>query len=140
MTNREKRRSREHAFLMMYQYDLLKIPPDEVVSKYWEEQKEDEKVKMAANQLLKGTVENLKTVDMEIARYLRKGWTIPRLIPIDRSILRTAAYEILMGNLSPVEAVINDAVSLAKVYSENDKSPKFINAILDKVAKSKGNK
>ena len=52
---------------------------------------------------------------------------------MDRSILRVATYELLKENISPPEAVINDAVELAKVYGEDEKSYKFINAILDKV-------
>jgi len=137
MTNRDKKRAREHAYLMMYQYDLGGLPPEEIALNYWEDNKESEEIRQMATYLLKKTVENLKNVDMEISKYLKKGWLISRLMPMDRSILRVATYEILKENFSPIEAVINDAVDLAKVYGEDEKSPKFINAILDKVAKSK---
>ena len=137
MTNRDKKRAREHAFLMMYQYDIGGLPPGEIALNYWEDNKESEEIRQMATYLFKKTVENLKNVDMEISKYLKKGWLISRLMPMDRSILRVATYEILKEKFSPVEAVINDAVDLAKVYGEDEKSPKFINAILDKVAKSK---
>jgi N utilization substance protein B len=137
MTNRNKKRAREHAYLMMYQYDVGGLPPEEIVLNYWEDNKEGKDIKQMATYLFQKTIENLKNVDTEISRYLKKGWLVPRLMPMDRSILRVATYEILEENLSPVEAVINDAVDLAKVYGEDEKSPKFINAILDKVAKSK---
>ena len=137
MTNRDKKRAREHAFLMMYQYDFGGLPPEEIALNYWEDNEESEEIRQMATYLLKKTVENLKNVDMEISKYLKKGWLISRLMPMDRSILRVATYEILKENFSPVEAVINDAVDLAKVYGEDEKSPKFINAILDKVAKGK---
>ena len=133
MTNREKREARKHACLMLYQYDIGSFSPEEVVTNYWEEEKASPQVKEMAETLFKRTVENLKNVDMEIARFLRKGWVVSRLLPMDRSILRVATYEILNENFSPPEAVINDAVEIAKVYGEDEKSPKFINAILHRV-------
>ncbi|MEO2069570.1 MAG: transcription antitermination factor NusB [Desulfurobacteriaceae bacterium] len=139
MTNKDKMKAREHAFLMMYQYDLGKLSPEEVILNYWEDNKEKEEVKQMANRLFEKAVKNQKSIDMEISKYLKKGWFISRLLPMDRSILRVATYEILNENYSPVEAVINDAIELAKVFGEDPKSSKFINAILDKIAKSKAN-
>ncbi|RUM45827.1 MAG: transcription antitermination factor NusB [Desulfurobacterium sp.] len=138
MTNREKKEAREHACLMMYQYDVGNFSPDEVVSNYWEERSASPQVKQMAELLFKRTLENLKKVDMEISRYLKKGWVVSRLLPMDRSILRVATYEILNENFSPPEAVINDAVDIAKVYGEDVKSPKFVNAILDRVKSESG--
>ena len=57
---------------------------------------------------------------------------------MDRSILREATNEILYEEISPAEAVINDAVEIAKVYGEDAKSPKFINAVLDKIKRDAG--
>jgi len=140
MTNKDKRKAREHAFLMMYQYDLGKLFPEEIIFNYWEDNREKEEVKEMANRLFRRTVETLKLADMEISKHLKKGWFISRLLPMDRAILRVAVYEILNENFSPCEAVINDAIDVAKVFGEDPKSPKFINAILDKIASSKENK
>ncbi|ADY73519.1 NusB antitermination factor [Desulfurobacterium thermolithotrophum DSM 11699] len=137
MTNRDKKKAREHAYLMMYQYDLGGLSPEEIAFNYWEDNKESEEIKQMATYLFKKTVENLKNIDIEISRHLKKGWLISRLMPMDRSILRVATYEISNESFSPIEAVINDAVDAAKFYGEDEKSPKFINAILDKVAKNK---
>jgi N utilization substance protein B len=133
MTNRDKKEAREHACLMMYQYDIGGFSPDEVISTYWEEKSVSPEVKQMAELLFKRTVENLKNVDMEISRHLKKGWFVSRLLPMDRSILRVATYEILNESISPPPAVINDAVEIAKAYGEDEKSPKFINAILDRI-------
>ena len=131
MTNRDKRKAREHACLMAYQWDIAELPPEEVSLRYWEENSDKEEVVKAANRLFLETVSRLKEVDGEIAKHLKKGWFVSRLLPMDRAILRVATYEILHGDLSPAEAVINDAVEIAKLYGEDPRSPSFINAVLD---------
>ncbi|MEO2082681.1 MAG: transcription antitermination factor NusB [Desulfurobacteriaceae bacterium] len=133
LTNRDKRKAREHAYLLMYQYDLSGLLPEEVLENYWEEVKEKEEVKDLAVRLFKGTLDNLEKVDREISKHLKKGWYIERLLPMDRSILRVSTYELMMEDVSPPEAVINDAVGLSKEYGEDVKSPAFINAVLDSV-------
>lgn len=139
MTNRDKRRARHHAYLMLYQWDISSLSPEEISSLYWEEVEETSpQVKELAKRLFKSTVENLESVDAEIEKHLKEGWKVSRLLPVDRSILRGATYEILNWNLSPAEAVINDAVEFAKLYGEDPKSPAFINAVLDKVKRDVG--
>jgi len=136
LSNKEKRRARKHAILMVYQHELSKISPEEVENSYWDDNKENENVKLMASKLFRGTLKNIKLIDIEIAKHLKKGWTIKRLLPIDRSILRVSVYEILNEKISPAGAIINDAVEIAKKYGE-EKSPKFVNAILDRIAKEK---
>ncbi|WP_456456661.1 transcription antitermination factor NusB [Thermovibrio sp.] len=134
MTNKEKRRARHHAYLMAYQWDLGSLEPQEVSLNYWEEVDEPSfAVKEVAERLFRKTVENVEKVDSIVSKYLKRGWTVSRLLPVDRSILRVATYELLSEDLSPAEAVINDAVEFAKLYGEDPKSPAFINALLDRI-------
>ena len=143
LSSPEKKRAREHAYLIAYQVDVSGFSPEEVAETYWEELEEERgkekpEVKELAERLVKETYRNLFEVDSTIARHLKKGWVIDRLLPMDRSILRVATYELLKEEISPPEAVINDAVELAKEYGEEEKSYKFINAILDKVKQDAG--
>ncbi|ADU96876.1 NusB antitermination factor [Thermovibrio ammonificans HB-1] len=139
LTNREKKKAREHACLIMYQVDVGNLPLKEVTENYWSDfGKEKEEIKELSEYLVKKTIEHLEEVDRAIGKHLKKGWVIERLLPMDRSILRVASYEILNEEISPPEAVINDAVEIAKSYGEDEKSPKFINAILDKVKRDAG--
>jgi N utilization substance protein B len=58
---------------------------------------------------------------------------VAQLSPIDRNILRLAIRELLVDNETPVRAVINEAVELAKQFgSEN--SAKFVNGVLGSVS------
>ena len=143
LSNPEKKRAREHAYLIAYQTDVSGFSPQEVAETYWEELEEErgeekKEVKELAEKLVYGTFRNLLEVDSEISKHLKKGWVIDRLLPMDRSILRVATYELLKEEISPAEAVINDAVELAKEYGEDEKSYRFINAILDKVKRDVG--
>ena len=64
---------------------------------------------------------------------LAPAWPARRQAAVDRAILRLAHYQMYRPGALP-KVIVNDAVELAKQYS-TDKSPSFINALLDKVLK-----
>jgi transcription antitermination protein NusB len=64
---------------------------------------------------------------------LAPTWPSHRQAAVDRAILRLAHFEMVSGRTSPKIAV-NEAVELAKEFS-TDKSPAFVNGLLDKVLK-----
>ena len=64
---------------------------------------------------------------------LAPDWPTSRQPPIDRAILRLAWFEMTTGR-NPPAIVINEAVELAKQFSD-EKSPPFINGVLDRIAK-----
>ena len=68
-----------------------------------------------------------------IATDLAPGWPTSRQPAVDRAILRLAYYEMSSG-LTPPKVAINEAIELAKRYS-TERSPAFINGILDKMYK-----
>ena len=69
----------------------------------------------------------------QIANKYLEDWTIERLDKTGASILRMALYEIKYTE-TPRVVVINEAVELAKKYSD-DSDRKMINAVLDRVVK-----
>ncbi|SNR68647.1 transcription antitermination factor NusB [Desulfurobacterium atlanticum] len=138
LTNKQKREARTHAVLMLYQYDIGNFSPEEVKELYREEAEVSSlEVFKAAQELFERTLRNLENIDKTIAKYLKKGWKVERLLPLDRAILRVATEELLNGSFSPQAAIINDAVEIAKDYGEDERSPKFINAILDRISKER---
>ena len=62
-------------------------------------------------------------------------WNIDRLDKTGATILRIGIYE-LMYTDTPSLVVINEALELAKKYSD-DAVRKMINAVLDKISKDK---
>ncbi len=62
------------------------------------------------------------------------NWSWERLLAVDKNILRLATYELLFEEFVPIEVTLNEAVEIAKAYG-TDKSGKFVNGILDVIAK-----
>ncbi len=92
------------------------------------------------NEFVKDTVYGVITYQNELDDLANKhldGWKIDRLGNTDKAILEMGLYELLYTN-TPSVVSINEAIELAKVYSD-DSVRKMINAILDKVLKEKEN-
>lgn len=64
---------------------------------------------------------------------LAPTWPASRQAAVDRAILRLAHYE-MTSTKTPPKVVVNEAIEFAKVFS-TEKSPSFINGLLDKVLK-----
>ena len=88
-----------------------------------------------ARGLIEGVLAQQDEIDRVIAR-AAPAWPVDQLAPIDRNILRLAIREMLGDNGTPVRAVINEAVELAKSYGGTD-GFKYVNGVLDKLAADK---
>jgi transcription termination factor NusB len=62
---------------------------------------------------------------------LAPEWPAHRQPAVDRAILRLAHYELTLGR-TPAKLVLSEAIELARHFS-TDKSPAFVNGLLDKV-------
>jgi len=58
------------------------------------------------------------------------AWSIARMPPVDRNILRLGLHELLEHPETPPEVTINEAVDLAHHLADKD-SPGFVNGVLD---------
>lgn len=86
------------------------------------------------NEFIKDTVYGVITYKNEIdelANKHLKDWTIDRLGNTDGAILRIGIYELVYSD-TPAVVAINEAIELAKLYSDDDVR-KMINATLDKI-------
>ena len=75
------------------------------------------------NEFVKEVVYGIVTYKNEIDKlankYIKKGWTIDRLGHTDQAILRIGIYE-LMYTDTPDIVAINEAIELAKLYSDEE--------------------
>ncbi len=85
---------------------------------------------------LRGIQQHLEQLN-DLIRNHAKGWTLERLVSVDRNILRLGLYELLYTD-TPHEIIINEAVELAKRFG-TEHSASFVNGILDQVWKQKTN-
>ena len=72
-------------------------------------------------------------LDGRIERHAH-GWTLDRIAPLERSIMRVALFELLHREDIPNEVAIDEAVEAAKELCGAD-APKFVNGILGSVQK-----
>lgn len=82
---------------------------------------------------VKEVIEKKDELDEIVSPHL-KNWTLDRLLKTDRIILRMATYELKYTD-TPEKVIFNEAVEIAKVYSDDDQY-KFINGVLSSLSKS----
>ena len=83
-----------------------------------------------------GVITNRDKIDEYANKYLN-NWTLDRLGNTDQAILRMAINELMYSD-TPEIVVINEAIELAKLYSD-DAVKGMINSVLDKIYKSEKN-
>lgn len=69
----------------------------------------------------------------ELARQTAE-WSMHRLTPVDRNILRVALAELDLKQVPP-KVIINEAIEIAHEYGTAD-SPRFLNGVLDGIWKA----
>lgn len=119
---------------LLYAYDLGNQSIADFSDEILEEKKIRNRQRDFALDLFKGVTEHLAQVDEAIVKHL-KDWDFDRLGSIERATLRLGAYEIMFGELDSA-VIINEAIEVAKAFG-SEQSPKFINGVLDAIAKDK---
>lgn len=128
-----RRKARESALQMMFAADVIKVESNVLTHDYWNELGEtdiDEKTRDFANNLVRGALKNLASIDDKI-RTRAEHWRIERMAIVDRNVLRLAVYEFLFED-TPHTVVINEALEIARRFSTFE-ATQFINGILDAI-------
>jgi N utilization substance protein B len=115
---------RRQAVFALYQQDLTQRPLDELLGR---------DARPFTKALAHAVEDNVEELDALIERHAT-GWTLDRIAPLEKAILRVALLEIAFADTVhetelPVEAAIDEAVETAKVYCGAD-APGFVNGIL----------
>jgi N utilization substance protein B len=131
--HRKRTQARECALQILYQYEMNPEPMPEILKKFWSQQDEtfSEEIRTFAEKLALGTVEHQAEIDKVLERYA-DNWELARMAMIDRNIMRFATYELLYLADVPPKVTLNEAVNLAKKFSQEE-SGKFVNGVLDKI-------
>ena len=132
-----RRRARECTVQALYSWYVSQNDPAEVELTFITEQDLKGVDIPYFRKLFRQTVDNLESVDAIIAPALdRKS---EELTPIEKAILRLAAYELKFETDVPYKVVINEAIEVAKTFGAEE-SHKYINGVLDKIAPMLGRK
>ena len=128
-----RRKARELALQMLFQWEQGKHSPQHVVQSFLRTLKTDPDVEQFAQELFEGTVAEVEVLDQHV-REQAKNWRLERMAAVDRNLLRLAAYELVHHPETPPAVVINEALEIARRYSDKD-SVDFVNGVLDAIRK-----
>ncbi|HHU16390.1 MAG: transcription antitermination factor NusB [Kiritimatiellae bacterium] len=154
-----RRQGREWALQMLFQADMNPgLDIEKSIPKFWRQQytckveeAEDRDVELPASKkpvedrvappkirdftekLVRGVLGHLDEIDDKLAAYT-KNWPLYRMGTVERNVLRLAFYELLYCSDVPPAVVLNEAIDLAKYFSNTD-SGRFVNGILDRLNK-----
>ena len=131
-----RRKSRELALQMLYQYDVTGAPPERIFESFEDLRKVARETRDYAEDLVRGTVAQRDDIDRMITEQA-ENWRLERMPMVDRNILRLAVHEMLHVSDTPPAVVIDEALEIAKRFS-TPKSPQFVNGILDGILKRQG--
>ncbi|HNT97697.1 MAG TPA: transcription antitermination factor NusB [Elusimicrobiales bacterium] len=131
----KRRLARENCLQSLYLTDSGVMTPEEVLAVF---QKGDfareGKVFEFYKDIFLTTFSSTTRID-SIIRSTSRNWEIDRMAVIDRCILRLAVCELAILRDAPPPVIIDEAIELAKKYS-TEKSGKFVNGVLDSIARS----
>ncbi len=110
---------RRAAVVALYQADVTGRPLSELV---------DPGATTFTRELTHGVERERESLDTQIERHA-VGWSLDRIAPLERNILRVALYELLHRDDVPAEVAIDEAIEAAKEFCGAD-APGFVNGIL----------
>ncbi len=84
--------------------------------------------------LMETAVDDQAMIDQMTDRALVAKWPIARIDPTWRALFRAAGAEFVQKQ-TPPKVVISEFVSIAEAFSADGKEPKFVNAVLDHMAR-----
>jgi N utilization substance protein B len=123
---------RRAAVFALYQHDLTGRPIDDLF---------EGDAGSFTRALAHATEDHTEEIDQQIERHA-KGWTLDRIAPLERAILRVALLEMLHPDLTegekpiPAAGAVDEAVETAKQYCGAE-APGFVNGILGAVLRER---
>jgi len=143
-----RRNGRILAFQALYSWDVSKSSIDDILTFSWLHKDEEitsgeeitdisdvaKEEQTFASLIIAGTIDHVDEIDKIIVPKLSSNWSLDRINKVALAILRTGTYEICYQKGIDSKIVIDEAVNIAREFGPDD-SYKFINAVLDKIAK-----
>jgi transcription antitermination protein NusB len=118
-----RKTARRDALFVLYQWDVTGQPLASL---------HEGELDPYARELVEGVAEEAAELDVRIDG-ASSEWSVERLGALERNVLRIALWELDRGDV-PLEAALDEAVSLAKRYSSED-AGRLVNGILGRVVR-----
>ncbi|WDE03928.1 transcription antitermination factor NusB [Thalassomonas viridans] len=127
-----RRKARELAIQAVYSWQISQNDVADIEASFLTENKARRFDIDYFQQLLRGVTANVTALDEAISPHVDRP--LDDIDQVEKSILRTAIYELKDSADVPYKVVINEAIELAKSFAADD-SHKFVNGVLDKAVK-----
>ena len=147
MTKSDARRTaRLAAVQAIYQHHATDGEPSEIFEQFLSDRLgellDDEELptkpkKSLFSKVFYGVMEEQENLQEIIAGNLMEGWALERLEPVIRAILCAGVYELKNIETTPAKVVISEYIEIAHGFFDGEE-PKFINSMLDKIARGLG--
>lgn len=128
-----RRQSRRAAVMLLYQEDITGHAMDEIVAQH--ERDANRPLPGYSRQLIDGVHAQQMRLDGEIDE-LAQGWSIERIAPVERAVLRVGLLELDQDD-PPAAVAIAEGVALARRYASPEAGA-FVNGILSAAARTRG--
>jgi len=133
-----RHRIRIAALQSLFEVDATDHPLDVVLARRLEDEALPAEGARFLSRLVLGTWEHRSYLD-GIIEEAAPSWPVSQMPGVDKAVLRIALYEMLIDDVekTPVKAIINEAVELAKHFG-SDNSSRFVNGVLGTVVSRYG--
>ncbi len=126
-----RHRARELTVQALYQWQMTGYDVETIFNQFQEDGCE-EPANTLFRTLLFGVIEAVARVDAALTPLMSRE--MARVDPVEASVLRLAAFELMYCPDVPYRVVINEALDLEHTFGATD-AHKFVNGVLDKLAK-----
>ena len=146
LSNNQKRKmksaSRLYTVQALFQMEAASLTVDQVIREFedhrfgatYDEGEMTEGDVDMFRALMEKAVDEQAAIDQLTDRALVAKWPIARIDPTWRALFRAAGAEITLKD-TPPKVVISEFVGIAEAFSSDGKEPKFVNAVLDHMAR-----
>ena len=124
-------RARRRALQAIYAWQMSGQRIVQVIEQFRSEQDMEIADLAYFEDLLRGVDANLAKIDEELRRFTDRD--IAQIDPIERGVLRLAAYELLFRVDVPYRVVLNEAIETTKRFGA-DHGHSYVNGVLDRAA------
>lgn len=128
--------ARRLALLALFEDEFRPGIAAEALDRLTRERDVPDEVRRHAADILAGVAEHRGELDARIEAEAPLI-PVPELGRVERTILRSALYEVLYSAATPARETMRDAVSLARIYA-GDAARRLVNGVLGSVSRSSG--
>jgi N utilization substance protein B len=127
-----RRGARRDGVFLLYQRDVTGMALEDLIANY--RRSEGREPDLYALMLAEGVAVEHEAIDREIEA-AAIDWSVDRLAPLERNILRVAVFEIRYVDEVPTPVAIDEAVRIAKQFCQQEAAG-LVNGVLAAVART----